>query len=205
VAGTRDTATAPALTTSADDKTRRLGLPVTVDGRLDVEGLDGMRGSTREAIRKALTADPAATAKLLGQPLGTVAKAPEFVTLDRAGRVYDLVSGVLQNTIGRRYPDEIAREALTYSDADKAVLAPSTAAVLNKYAGPFFSKYGDELELVGLLISLTWAKIALANTLLAAHERTSRGPSAVVRHPSAPDVEPTLETLTPGSPADLIS
>ena len=172
---------------------------MTADGRLDLDGLDGMRGSTKDAIRRALTADPAATAKLLGHPIGSVAKSPEFISVERAGRIYDMLSGVLVNTIGRRYGPEIAQEAFAFTDADKAALGPSTAAVLNKYAGPFLSKYGDELELVGLLVSLSWSKVALANALLAAHDAQRTRPQAVPFARSPVAVEPAIETLAPES------
>lgn len=196
---------APTASPSAPDgpKMRRIAIPVTEDGRLDLDGIDGLRGSTKDALRKALTSDPRATAKLLGTPLdGSVGKPPEFVTPERAERLIDLLSGVLKNTIGRRYPPDIAAEALTYSAADKAVLAPSTAAVLNKYAGPFFSKYGDEIELCGLLISLTYAKIALANTLMEAKEREQRGPAAVIRHtPHVTDMPADVADVTQPQPS----
>lgn len=191
--------------TPDDHKGRRLPVPITPDGRLDPDGISGMRASTREALRRALTADPEATARLLGAPIASRAAggSPEFMSLERAERVCGMFGSLFEQAFRARYPADIAHEALAWSDADRKALAPSLAAVTNKHAGAFLGKWGDECELIGMAISLVVAKISLANASLAQRQAERTRPQPIPFPPTEVIPEPAEATIyrDPENPA----
>jgi hypothetical protein len=171
---------------------RRVSLPLTDDGRVD---LDRMHDSTRGTL-KALLADRELAGKLGLLPQGdqSAATLPPFVGIALA----QSLSALEVTIVGRltKAPHALVVEIATLSPQEQMQVAPALLAVVNKYGATLFRRFGEEITLCLLLLSITTAKINAVNDALRQRERQ---PSQVVNFPSPPPpvVEPPDDPNAP--------
>lgn len=117
-----------------------------------------MRGSSREALKIAV-ADANLSAAL---GLTSTAGADDSKLLEQiTGGLYDGLSVVAVALARRAGYSEQQAAIVMFSSDEKALLAPPTAAVVNKYFPDFGGKYRDEIMLCMALVNVIGAKILL--------------------------------------------
>lgn len=143
----------------------RLSVPINPKtGKLD---FDSMRASTREKLKAAL-ADPAARAAL-GDAGGGVALSADDAALNGVlvNMLYDVIGSIGVVVAQTRGFQAAHAEVLRYTEQEKAILAPTTLKVLNKY-NLLGGKYADEIALVAAVGSVTAGHIMALRQLAAA-------------------------------------
>ncbi len=157
----------------------RLSIP------LDKEGnplIDNMRESSRKKLRELL---PSVSRSLGGEPAAALSLPAEFM--------YPLISGlsmietlIIASTT--KAPREIVERIAPYSREEAQQLAPLVAKVLSKHTGTVFEKWGDELTLAFLLVTMTTAKISAVREELAKlpAPRPLQFPTPATPEPSEP-------------------
>lgn len=155
-----------AAETGADDKS--IG-PLTIrfgpDGRPNWES---MRADTKAKFRQVL-ADPGAREILADAGLSapsiasTVTAPPSLVPDELIDGIYRGLETVTMIAAGRMYPalaPAQIKDAVAWTDDERARVRPSTARVLAKYGAAWLIKYGDECALAMALVSILGAKAA---------------------------------------------
>ncbi|HEV2498612.1 MAG TPA: hypothetical protein VGY31_03415 [Terriglobia bacterium] len=126
--------------------------------------------ATQEAWREILHRPE--TARDLGfQPpqAGETVPPQEFVSPETVGALYAVIGGLEARIFAKVYkvPPEIASRIFCFQKQEIDLLTPPTQKVLGKYAPGLLSKYGDEIGLALLLISITQAKVAACSAIAA--------------------------------------
>jgi len=192
---------APGVVAESQDDISRLSFAVDAGGNVM---WDRMRGKTKEELKRIISSPE--TAKALG--LDTPAAQPVEV-FDPAwtGSLYDAIGKLEAWGASKLYkiPADIADQAFTYSEAEKAKLAGPTAKVINKYAAVWMVQFKDEIALAFLIVTITAVKLQMASALTqmrGAQERVSAPPRPIVV-PTPQDIDPaTLENSVKDKPAD---
>lgn len=156
--------------------------PTRMSFTLDKDGLpdwDRMHERTRSQLRTILdkTRPPSLP--------GSGASAVDLVSPQLCASMLDSLSPMIVAMTARRYrvPIDVAR-VMAFDEADKRALAPSLAAIANKYGGPLFLKFGDEIQLCMALVAVLNAKTLLLKMAIE-RDRGDRGPAPVVPFPQA--------------------
>ena len=131
----------------------RVAIPLTADGRVAV---DRMRQGTRDQL-VAMLRDPDLARALGLTPDATATALPPAMILPVVHALSQLETIVVARLTGA--PAEIVLRVAPYTPAEQEVLAPVIGNVLNKHAGAFLGRWGDEVALIALLVSLTTAKV----------------------------------------------
>jgi|SRR5882672_2271651 len=141
---------APAATPD-DPKGSRFTIQLDENGNI---AWDRMRPSTRDQLRAKLGESsksapppgPSATSEIFSDP--------------HAAMLFDLL-GRLEVTMAMRayHCSQEQANILLYTDQEKAILTGPLVKVLNKYGASWFTKYGDEIALAGLLVSVHAPKL----------------------------------------------
>jgi len=138
--------------------TKRIAVPITSDGRIDVTGL---REKTKVALRHALS-DPSLSASLGTPTLESVQSSEDAALV--AQLTDSLFTGVsaLSVALAMRagYRPEHAR-VLVWDEKEKATVAPMTSKVVNKYLPMLEGKYREEILLGYQVLTIIGAKIIL--------------------------------------------
>lgn len=139
------------------------------------ELLAGMRDKTKEQLRTVLS-DPKILAELGIKEVqkGTV----EVISAQVCGQIYDVLGTVEAFLCERFYnaPHDVAVKCFTYTEGEKAVLAPPTAAVINKYATDWMIRFKEEIALFMLFTAITSVKIASVKMLTAKPQLVPKRP-----------------------------
>lgn len=186
---------APSDTKPAKPEVDRLTIPIKSDGSPDFES---MREKTKERVKKLVT-DPEVARKLgisaESAPVGSAV--PPFVAHVAIHALGQLDTIIIARTTNA--PPEILAAVGPYTPEQVELLAPAMDRVLNKYGGSLVGKWGDELGLAALLVSITMRKIELAKRAMSDTKR----PAPVLVHPSTPPpAAPAVEPIKPDTPKD---
>jgi hypothetical protein len=152
----------------------RLGLPVK-EGKIFWEGV---RATRRDELRKILRDS---------LPPEVPITIPPMVNATITNALYDVLVqlGALAATRTTGCTIDQALHAFALTEAEKTALADPTTKVLNKYLPPtLLDRYGDEIVLTLLLVTITRGKLAIL-------QATLRGPVAVT--PIRP-IEPVAQS-----------
>lgn len=171
------------------DAGSRLSIPLHADGSV---ALDRMRGDTRERLAKIL-ADPT-TGRQLGISSEAVQVLPAGLGAALVQVVADLDLLIVAKMSGAPLP--LVKQVGTWTPEEKAIVAPSLETVLNKYGGRYLGKFGDELALGMLLVSITTQKVAAVRELAA--EQKPRAVPVPIR--SEPPADDDGESFATGAP-----
>lgn len=152
----------------------RLSIPLTSDGRIDV---DSMRSSTREKLEQAVRSS--------GLDRAPLAADFQLSRTEVAGLYACL--GQFESWVVRRFygvPVDIADRVFYYGDEDIAVLEEPTSKVVGKHASEWMRRYHDEIALAFALVAVHQRKVMLLFSALEERSRieqaarTSSTPSA---------------------------
>jgi hypothetical protein len=123
---------------------------------------DRMRPSTRDELLNKLKNDPRAGAIPTSQSHGSA----EIFSDPHAAMVFDLL-GRLEVMLAMRayHCSQDQANVLLYTDQEKAILTGPLIKVLNKYGASWFTKYGDEIALAGLLVAVHAPKLTALQDL----------------------------------------
>lgn len=133
------------------------------DGSLDVERMkDGTRAQLRDVFTNPRTVREFGAATVPG------AAAPAFPPAVSQA-IVNLLSGVEMLAISKitKAPADIIKRVVPYDENEVKMLTPPIDALLTKYGGTAFAKYGDEVALVLILSTLFTAKLAAVRQLMA--------------------------------------
>lgn len=152
---------------------KRLALPIDDKGKIM---WDSMRVSTKEEVRKiveGMLRDPELAASFgINKPLVDV------FPVEWTGALYDSL-GAIEIALAPKMlgvSPEIARTVFAYSSAEKEKLAGPTSRVINKYAADWLIRFKDEIALLMLLGSITYAKIMMAKMAQEAMNKMANAP-----------------------------
>jgi hypothetical protein len=153
----------------------------------------GMQSKTRARL-KSIVQDPATTKELglNAAPGAAGAGAPQLFDPVLCNFLY-MALGQIEIAVAVKagqVDPKVAADVFTYTKEEVAMLTPATTAVMNKYVGPMFLKWKEEIVLGGLLVALHAAKLAQIQAAT-----SPRGPAVVT--PIRP-VEPST-----AAPSDL--
>lgn len=124
----------------------------------DLPDFDSMRTATRDRFR-AIVANPAVRSALgVEAPAGSVMSIPDGL-LDA---VFSSVTALTTAIAGAAYQvaNEVAFEFMKLEPRETAELRPMLKRVLDKYGSELFSKWGDEIGLAALFVSIEMQKLA---------------------------------------------
>lgn len=141
-------------------KVNRISIPLSDDGAIDFGAMrQGTAAKVKAAIKKTNISD------------GSVS----LFTKTNTDAIYDILGGMEAQVFARtmKLDREIANRVFPYSEQEKQLLAGPTIELLNKRAPAAISDNVDIITLVGLLLQLTQAKIALARELQLSHRSVS--------------------------------
>lgn len=138
----------------AESPLTRLAIPLGSDGKVAV---DRMRQGTRDQLA-AMLKDGDLARSLGVAPAETTAVIPPQLIAP----VINALSQIEMIVVSRltHAPADLVIKIAAYTPEEKDMLAEPVATVLNKYGGKVLGKWGDEVTLAVLLISLTASKVA---------------------------------------------
>ena len=139
----------------------QLSFDLNEDGSPD---LSSMRGKTKEKVIQFFS-DPR-----MAEAFGTTPVKPQISIFPpfMVNVVYDAL-GTVESMAAQKFgkmPPEIANAAFKFSPEEKEMLQAPTIRVLDKYSTGWMIKYQDEIALVGLILTLTAAKIQMATAAM---------------------------------------
>lgn len=165
------------------EKINRISIPLTNDGQIDFER---MHGKTREKVKQ-----------LMGVNDIKVSSTEVIEVFDPAwtGSIFDSIGKLESFLASKLYqiPSDIADQAFTYSEAEKAKLAEPAAKVINKYATVWMVQFKDEIALAFLFVTITAVKLQMAVTLSKMREAQQPKVSASPRPSIVPPPPPAAE------------
>jgi len=136
------------------DAKPRLSMPLTDQGKIDWAS---MRPSTRDQWLDLLRNDPqlgAGTGAARSSGDGDIFSAP------MAGMLFDMLGNAeVAITMNVYHCSREDAAIMLYSEQEKAYLTGPLLKVLNKYGASWLSKWGDEIMLAGLMVSVHLPKI----------------------------------------------
>lgn len=169
---------------------KRITMPLRADGSVAV---DRMRDDTKQQLARMLQSPELAKELGLDAPIHNGAVAMFEDLCDPLINALDTLNMLALLQITKPDP-AVLREFGHYSDREKGAIKKPLAKVLAKYSGGALEKWGDEIGLCVLLVSLTSAKAAAIRAVM-------RGPDA----PAAPaPPPPPVAPDAPDSPADIV-
>ena len=140
-----------------------LRLPLNADGKVDVERL---RDKSKQTLTDVLKDEQLKLALGIGEP---GAPAIEFDP-KLIGAAYDWLAGLeaMLMQLWLHIPAGQAREIWTYTEADKALLVPSTQAVLAKHSPEWMARYKEEVQFIAFFGLITSTKVRASLAVQAA-------------------------------------
>jgi hypothetical protein len=138
---------------------KRISIPIDERGKIN---WDSMRASTREETRKFVQS--MITDRELATSLGIDKPLIEVFPAEWTGALYDSL-GQIEVALTPKIlgiAPEIAQGIFVYSPAEKEKLAGPTSKVINKYAADWLIRFKEEIALLMLLGSITYAKVMAA-------------------------------------------
>lgn len=175
---------------------RRVSITVDNEGRPQ---FDRINEDTRamiaswmrdEKIASALGVKPTEQIEAEGNAIAGALAAPLLSALGQIDAI------VLQRISGA--PPEIVASVAHYTPQEQAIILPVFQRVMSKYGSGVLAKYGDEIALTALLLSLGAQKLAIIRAEVEA--RSARPPGTIIQYPApAPAAEPESTSTEGGS------
>jgi hypothetical protein len=138
---------------------RAVRIPVDEKGKINWES---MRASTKEEVRK-FVGDMLRDRELAAS-FGIDKPLVEIFPAEWTGALYDSL-GAIEAALAPKLlgiDQSIATSIFAYTQAEKEKLAGPTSKVINKYAADWLVRFKEEIALLMLLASITYAKVMAA-------------------------------------------
>jgi hypothetical protein len=206
-AGAKDVAPATSSAPPSGSERKSVAWYEDANGKID---FDRMRDSSKAQLKKILS-DPAIAAQF-GVSKSAVPQA-QFVSDEMVGAFYSVLGSVESMIASKvfKVDSSLAARAFAFDEEKKKALTPLTIKVANKYAWDWLAKYGDEIMLASVFVSVTMSQVLLLKNLQALQAanpnfvdraaRGERGPVPISRRDAAATAD---STVTPPASAPVL-
>jgi hypothetical protein len=152
---------------------KRLAIPFDINGKVM---WDTMRASTKEEVRKVV--EGMLRDRELAASFGIDKPLVEVFPPEWCGALYDAL-GSLEVALAPKLfgvAPEIAAQIFPFTPTEKEKLSGPTSKVINKYAADWMIRFKEEIALLMLLASITYAKVMAAKMAQAIMSKQAQAP-----------------------------